>query len=100
MKRPGPYLVLIEAKDEHSSVFQFDSLNDVESWMRVKDEDSPAKHNAKFLGTVFRPRDITPQFLESLRGFETLFAELEDVADRKRRAKARRASFKNRPNRR
>lgn len=99
MKKPGPYLVLIEAKGEHDAVFEFTTLEDMASWAKDR-ESSPAKHKAQFLGTIFRPRDVTPDFVLGLKGFEDLFLEFEDMRERKQRAKQRRASFKNRPNRR
>lgn len=100
MKKPGPYLILLETTGEHPSVFQFESLKDMREWSTSEDQDSPAKFNAKFLGAAFRPSDVTPAVIDSLQGFEDLFAELEELRERQRRANARRRSYNNRPSRR
>lgn len=101
MSKPTPYYILVAGeKDENGSLFEFDTAQNLRAWCETEDAESPLKFNAKYLGTVFRPSQLTSEFLDSLQGFEDLFVELADVQARKKRAHVRRNSFNNRPNRR
>lgn len=93
MKKPGPYLVLLETEGQYPSAFEFESLYHLREWSKVKDDEPPSKFNAKFLGTVFRPSELTPEILDGLQQFEDLFAELEELRERKRRANTRRQAY-------